>query len=82
MFPSSFLLVRFLATYSAVLGGLIFNMIENPISANIQIRFINFVAFESDLTFSAKHKFENFILTVCEINFYDSRLETHLNMAE
>jgi hypothetical protein len=47
-----------------------FNMIENPISADIQIRFIHFVALESCLIFTAKHTFENFVLTVCEIDFY------------
>lgn len=46
------------------------DMTENPISADIQIRFIDFVAFESSLIFRAKHKFENFVLTVREINFY------------
>jgi len=43
------------------------NMIENPISADIQIRFIHFVAVESCFIFRAKHTFENFVLTVCEI---------------
>lgn len=47
-----------------------FYMIENPISADIQIRFIDFVALQSGFVFSAKHKFENFVLIVCEINFY------------
>ena len=57
-------------------------MIENPISADIQIRFIHFVAIQSGLIFRAKHTFENFVLTVCEIISIVSRLETHLIMAE
>jgi len=47
-----------------------FNMIENPISADLQIRFIDFVAFESSLFFSGNHEFEDFVITVCENNFY------------
>ena len=70
LLPSSSRLVRLLVY--PVLDGLIFmfNMIENPISADIQIRFIEFVALESGFVFSAKHKFENFLLNVCEIDFY------------
>ena len=45
-----------------------FNIIENPISADIQIQSINAVALESGFVFRAEHKFENFVLTVCEIN--------------
>lgn len=70
MLHSSSLLVCFLAYPLLAVLIFIFNIIENPISADIQIRFINFVALESGFIFLAKHKFKNFVLTVCEINSY------------
>jgi len=45
-------------------GNIVFKFsIKNPISADIQIRFIDFVALESNIIFRGKHKFENFVLT-------------------
>ena len=57
-------------------GSLIsmFNMIENPISADLQIRFVSFVAFEFGRIFEAEHKFKDFVLTVCKINWFSSWL--------
>ena len=45
-------------------------MIENPISADLQIRSMEFVAYESSLVISGNHKFEDFVIPVCENNFY------------